>query len=114
MKTIFLTIMFTVLMCMVCTKSIAHDIEAKNDDGVTIYYVWINNNTELAVSFKGSEVYGSNAYSGNVVIPSSVTYNGSTYSVTKIGGGAFFGCRWLTSVTIPNSVKRIENNTFYF
>lgn len=31
----------------------------------------------------------SNNYSGVVVIPNSVTYSGTTYSVTSIGGSAF-------------------------
>ena len=34
----------------------------------------------------------SNNYSGSVVIPSSVTYSGRTYSVTSIGVAAFSGC----------------------
>jgi hypothetical protein len=89
MKKLFL---MTMLLCMTGVSAFAHDIEVKNDDGVTIYYVWINNDTELAVSFRGSDVDDSYAYSGNVVIPSSVTYNGNTYSVTRIGGGAFYGC----------------------
>ncbi len=37
-------------------------------------------------------------------IPASVTYNGTTYSVTSIGYSAFGGCSGLTSVTISNSV----------
>ena len=34
-------------------------------------------------------------------------------SVTEIGGGTFFGCIGLTSVTIPNSVTKIGNVAFY-
>ena len=53
--------------------------------------------------------YGDNgiAYIGAVKIPSNVTYNGVTYSVTSIGGLAFHHCGSLTSITIPNSVKSI-------
>lgn len=90
---------------MVAIKTYAHDIEVKNADGVTIFYNWTNNKTELAVTQPGSS---SNKYSGNVVIPESVTYGGKTYSVTSISGYAFSGCSDLTSVTIPSSVKSIE------
>lgn len=53
------------------------------------------------------------SYSGNVVIPATVTYNSVTYSVTSIGDDAFADCSDLTSVTIPNSVTSIGNNAFY-
>ena len=46
-------------------------------------------------------------------IPSSVTYNSISYSVTSIGSSAFSGCSGLTSVTIPNSVTSIGSSAFY-
>ncbi len=45
-------------------------------------------------------------------IPASVTYSGTTYSVTCIGWMAFSNCSSLTSVTIPNSVTIIRDNAF--
>ncbi len=41
-----------------------------------------------------------------------MTYNGSTYSVTSIGQGAFYGCSSLTNVTIPNPVATIGTSAF--
>jgi len=101
-------------MSMTGINAFAHDIVVPNADGVTIYYSWANNRTELAVSFRGS--YGSshsNQYTGNIIIPENVEYNGATYPVTSIGNEAFYGCSDLTSVTIPNSVTSIWSEAFY-
>ena len=54
----------------------------------------------------------SSAY-GDIIIPSSVTYNSVSYSVTSIGYSAFNSCISLTSVTIGNSVTSIGENAFY-
>ena len=55
---------------------------------------------------------GDTKYTGSVTIPESFTYNGVTYSVTRIGSEAFRGCFGLTSVTIPNSVTSIGYSAF--
>ncbi|MGM9838417.1 MAG: leucine-rich repeat protein [Paludibacteraceae bacterium] len=46
-------------------------------------------------------------------IPETVTYNGITYTVTRIEGGAFWKCTTLTSITIPESVTSIGKKAFY-
>ena len=78
-----------------------------------IYYNILTDST-VAVTYKGSndDSY-SNEYTGAITIPSSVTYNGNTYSVTSIGEDAFYKCTGLTSVTIPNSVTEIGDYAFY-
>ena len=50
----------------------------------------------------------SSSYGGVITIPSTL----GDYPVTTIGDSAFYNCTNLTSVTIPSSVKTIENNAF--
>ena len=114
MKTIRLniTLLLTLLMNIMCIEAFAKKIAVKNADGVTIYYYKISFKNELEVSFRGEQGTSVISYVGNVVIPSSVTYNGVTYSVTSIGEEAFFLCSELTSVEIPNSVTSIREGAF--
>jgi hypothetical protein len=101
-----------VFMMMLLTLSVsAHDIEVQNADGIIIYYIWTNNNTELAVSYRGTASSGFD-YSGHIVIPDSVEYNGNKYSVTAIDGMAFSNNSYLTSIRIPNSVTSIGASVF--
>ena len=86
--------------------SLAHDFEV---DG--IYYNKIND-TEVEVTYKGSSYDYSREYIDDIVIPSSVDYEGVTYSVTKIGASAFRSCVDMTSIEIPNSITSISNWAF--
>lgn len=52
-------------------------------------------------------------YSGNVVIPATITYKKNTYAVQTIEERAFFECSDLTSVTLPNSITEIGDNAFW-
>ncbi len=53
-----------------------------------------------------------NKYSGSVVIPGNVEYEGTEYNVTIIGGSAFRDCTSLTSIIIPFGVAAIEARAF--
>ena len=59
-----------------------------------------------------AEVIGLASGEGNVDIPESVDYDGTTYSVTSIGEQAFERYTNLTSITIPESVTSIGRYAF--
>ena len=93
------------LLCSVAAS--AHDFKV---DG--IYYNISGD--EAIVTYRGNDSWEYKyEYSGDVVIPSSVSYNRKTYSVTSIGNYAFEYCSGLTSVTIGNSVTSIGSSAFY-
>ena len=73
-------------------------------------------NYELVAKVKQATVKAKSSgyYSGEIVIPESVEHQGTTYSVTSIGDGAFGNCSGLTSVTISNSVTSIGGGAFFF
>ena len=104
MKKLFLS---TLLLALPLLAS-AYDIAVENSDGVTIYYNYINNGTELEVTSSGNYNY---RYSGVVNIPEDVTYMDRMRKVTSIGQEAFRQC-WITSVTIGNSVTSIGDLAF--
>ena len=87
--------------------SLADDFEVNG-----VFYNKTSDNT-VAVTYKGYyyNIYW-DEYIGDVVIPSSVDYNGTTYSVTSIGDWAFAGCSSLTSIQIPNSITSIGEHAF--
>ena len=95
-------------MALLPTITMAYDAEI---DG--IYYDF--NGTEAEVTYKLMEsgTYISD-YSGDIVIPQSVTYKGKTYEVTSIASDAFYNCYKLTSVIIPNSVNSIGYGAFRY
>lgn len=46
-------------------------------------------------------------YKGDVIVPSTVTIDGTTYTVNAVGEMAFTNCTQLTSVTLPESVSSL-------
>ena len=99
-----------VAMMMLSLQAMAYDFSYTHQ-GKTLYYNITSENT-VAVTYYTNNYNNYNYVSGDVVIPSTLTYNGTTYSVTSIGEVAFYDCIGLTSVTIGNSVTSIERSAF--
>lgn len=77
-----------------------------------IYYK-LNKNSETAeVTYKKRGESNSTAYSGSVVIPSEIVYDGIKYRVDSIGWSAFSYCTELTSISIPEGVITICGYAF--
>lgn len=77
-----------------------------------LYYDLDKSNHTATVTY---ETKGSNNYAllpADVVIPESVTYEGITYSVTKIGAQAFQNCSSITEVTVGKELKNIGARAF--
>jgi hypothetical protein len=85
-------------------RSYSYDFEVGG-----IYYGY-NTNTQTAYVTK--DYTKEQTYTGNIIIPSTVTYNGRTLDVVEIGTEAFSKCRDLYSVSLPNSIKTIGQSAF--
>ena len=93
-----------VAIMLLSLQAMAYDFSYTHQ-GKTLYYdITSSNSVKVAAC--------DTTVNGDVVIPSSLEYNGTTYSVTSIGSSAFSYCSGLTSVTIPNSVTFIGNSAF--
>ena len=98
------TLLLTLLLSLISTNTFAYDAEI---DGV--YYNLIKGKA-AEVTYKDRNF---KSYSGDVVIPEKVNFDGVEYPVENIGDWAFFYCSGLTSITIPNSVTSIGRSAFY-
>lgn len=95
------TMLFAALLAT--TSVSAYDFES---DGI-YYDITDAVSCEVEVTYDGTA-----CYSGDVVIPVSVTYDGIDYSVTSIGSVAMYGCTSLTSVTFSEGLKSIGTSAF--
>ena len=95
---------FAALMLLVMTPVWSQTFEV---DGIRYRVTSSVEPYEVAVT-RGGE------YSGDIVIPEAVRYEGITYSVSSIGDNAFGICTELASISIPNSVRSIGAAAFRF
>lgn len=103
------TKLFSLFLALMTAGTIfASDIKVGN-----IWYNFDDATLTAEVTYKGDAAdYYDDRYKGNVSIPDKVNYNGKTYDVTSIGDRAFYGCKNVTSVTLPKSITSIGNEAF--
>ena len=96
--------MLMTIAVLLCSATVhAYDFEV---DGI---YYNIVSLTDLTVSVTS----GDSKYSGEVIIPSTVTYKSKDLTVTAIGNQTFYDCQNLTSIILPESVTEIGSQAFY-
>ena len=92
MKNVVKKLWVLVVTLIVGLSSFAFEVDG-------ICYEIINGGSTVRVISK------SGGYSGDIVIPSTVTYNNEVYTVTIISG--FSLCKTLTSIELPNTITTI-------
>ena len=129
MKNLFNCLLLVTLMSLMCTKTMAYDIAVENGKGVTIYYNYINDGSELEVTYKSGSGFSYNhpRTSGyedleEVTIPSIVNYSGKNLQVTGIGAHAFdcfsgmgetteYNFK-LSTISLPDNIEYIREEAF--
>ena len=95
------------LLFLLCTVGVTNLVAQSFDDGYLRYTV-NSDGTTVAVKIKPNATY-----SGSLSIPSTVTYNDNTYTVTAIANYAFYNCSGFTgTLTLPNTLVTIGNYAF--
>ena len=93
----------TLMLSMLSVSVSAYDIEV---DG--IYYNVLSIDT-LTVEVTS----GVNKYSGNIVVPSQISFKDRIFKVIRIGREAFEGCQ-IQSIFLPESIKEISSRAFQY
>ena len=83
-----------------------------NIDGIA--YILDSSSGKATVTYNGLVGSLTSSYTGDIVIPTIITYGAIRYSVASIGDYAFSGCSGLKSITIPESVTSIGEYAFSY
>jgi len=90
-------------------NGLCYNLVNSDETARVTYSGWPNNNDYMGT------YHSSDKLTGDLVIPSTITYNDVEYTVTAINTNAFYDANYdlyFTSVTIPSSVTEIQKNAF--
>lgn len=96
-----------VIVCAICSVTV-YGYDFQNNG---IYYNKLSDN-QVEVTYLDLKRANANAYTGDVVIPATVTHEATTYRVVAVGDLAFDMCWKVTSVTLPQGIVRIGEMAF--
>ena len=113
MKRLLIIALFTLVSSTVMAYDfMAYTFDANGAVNGMLYYNIIDGGCQVTSEFD-SYPYNDNYYDPvDIIIPSTVWYEGTSYSVISIGDHAFDRGSCINSITIPNSVTSIGESAF--
>lgn len=75
-------------------------------------FITIDNLKFLYDSTKQTASLVRNNYTGKIIVPENILVNNNKYTVTSFDDNCFSNCEYLTSISIPNTVKTLGENCF--
>lgn len=94
--------MFSVIAMMLSLSASGYDFEVNG------FYFNILSMTDMTVEVTSGDV----TYSGDIVIPMTVSYANHILTVRQIGNRAFYGCSKVTSISLPSTISQIGDESF--
>ena len=116
MKKLFVFLTMMVLATSASAQN--YDFSAVCESGQTLYYrILSEQNQEVKVTFPNNNPIGWSGYArpeGDLVIPEFVEHEGITYTVVALDNNALDECQGITSVELPNTIRRIGAEAFWY
>lgn len=79
-----------------------------------LYYDLDTSSRTATVTYQTLETYNYASLPASVKIPETVTYNGVTFTVTKIADSAFGYCKSMEEISIPGTVTEVGTTSYFY
>ena len=115
MKKLFVILILVAFALSGVAQQRNFDFSVTVESGQTLYFLkgfYGPQDVKVTSPNYGGNYSGYDKPTGDLVIPPTVTYNDTVYTITVIGDQAFTGCSGLTSVTLPNTLTYIGYHAF--